>query len=87
MHTVHPGTRLPLPLLDDSREMLKHAGSDRISLSLALKDGTSSWIGFYTGNNSFSAGAYGTEELKRLPVGERQRIKKAAGMYIFFVEP
>jgi len=42
MHTVHPGTRLPLPLLDDSREMLKHAGSDRISLSLALKDGTSS---------------------------------------------
>ncbi|MGU3469742.1 hypothetical protein ACLBWT_01075 [Paenibacillus sp. D51F] len=71
---------LPLPLLNDTREMFKHAGSDRIQLALLLEDGTSSWIAFYTGNNSFSAGAYGTEELKRLLVGERERIKKAAGM-------
>lgn len=51
-----------------------------IFLRVHLKDGTSLRLVFLEKANAFSAGAYGTEELKKMIVSERARIKKAAGM-------
>ncbi|CAI6082201.1 hypothetical protein [Cohnella sp. JJ-181] len=70
---------------------LKIVGSDTIHknnkpeygifLRVHLKDGTSFRMVFYENANAFTgAGAYGTEALKAVIVGERARIKKAAGL-------
>ncbi|MDG0792227.1 hypothetical protein OMP38_16150 [Cohnella ginsengisoli] len=51
-----------------------------IFLRVHLLDGTSFRMVFYEKANAFTAGAYGTEAMKTVIVGERTRIKKAAGL-------
>ncbi|MDG0810631.1 hypothetical protein [Cohnella rhizosphaerae] len=51
-----------------------------IFLRVHLQDGTSFRMVFYENANAFTAGAYGTEAMKSVIVGERTRIKKAAGL-------
>lgn len=43
-------------------------------------DGTSFRMVFYEKANAFTAGAYGTAELRDVIVSERTRIKQTAGM-------
>ncbi|MDI4647849.1 hypothetical protein [Cohnella hashimotonis] len=69
---------------------LKLVGSDTIYkdnkpeygifLRVHLQDGTSFRMVFYENANAFPTGAYGTEAIKSVIVGERTRIKKAAGL-------
>ncbi|MFB9326368.1 hypothetical protein ACFFSY_10625 [Paenibacillus aurantiacus] len=58
----------------------KHKLEYGIFLRVHLRDGTSLGLVFYEKANAFTAGAYGTEALKKIIVSERARIKRAAGM-------
>lgn len=51
-----------------------------VFLRVHLQDGTSLQLVYYPKGNGFTAGAFGTESLKKLILTERARIKAAAGM-------
>lgn len=73
---------LPLPYVgfDAVYEKAKHEAG--IFLRVHLQDGTSFRMVYYQEANAFSAGAFGTENLKLLITSQREQIKSAAGLWL-----
>ena len=71
---------LPLPYVGFNKVYEKSKHEAGIFLRVHLQDGTSFRMVYYQNANAFTAGAFGTENLKLLITSQREQIKAAAGL-------